>query len=66
MGGLYGGKQACFEEISPPYKILVKLESVHMRSKPAHFAKISIDFAYISPRWDENFAYEHSQASHPG
>ena len=48
------------------YKIPLKLKSVHMRSKPAYLAEISVHFANISPSQDENFEYEHSQASPPG
>ena len=50
----------------PHYKIPLKLKSVHMRSKPAHLAKISVHFANISPSYDENCEYEHSQASQSG
>ena len=32
-----------------------------MRSEPAHLGGISLDFAGISPRSDENFPYEHAQ-----
>ena len=32
-----------------------------MRSEPARLGGISLDFAGISPRWDENFPYEHTQ-----
>ena len=32
-----------------------------MRSEPAHLGEISLDFAEIPPRWDENFPYEHAQ-----
>ena len=31
-----------------------------MRSEPA-LGGISLDFAGIPPRWDENFPYEHAQ-----
>ena len=27
---------------------------------------ISLDFAGIPPRWDENFQYEHGQVGQPG
>ena len=37
-----------------------------MRIKPNRLSQISVNFADISPRWNENFAYEHAQASHPG
>ena len=47
------------------YKIPLILKPVHMRSKPAHLAEISVHFANISPSQDENFQYEHSQASQP-
>ena len=32
-----------------------------MRSEPARLGGISLDFARIPPRWDENFPYEHAQ-----
>ena len=31
-----------------------------MRSEPARLGGISLDFAGIQPRGDENFAYEHA------
>ena len=31
-----------------------------MITEPARFAEISVDLGEISPRWDENFSYEHS------
>ena len=37
-----------------------------MRSEPAHLGRISLYFAGISPRWDENFPYEHTQVGKPG
>ena len=37
-----------------------------MRSEPARLGGISLDFAGISPRWDEHFPYEHSQVDQPG
>ena len=37
-----------------------------MRSKPAHLVEISLDFADIPPRRDENFPYEHAQVGQPG
>ena len=37
-----------------------------MRSEPARLGGISLDFAWISPRWDENLSYEHVQVSQPG
>ena len=30
-----------------------------MRSEPARLGGISPDFGGISPRWNENFSYEH-------
>ena len=32
-----------------------------MRSEPARIGGISLDFAGMPPRWDENFPYESSQ-----
>ena len=32
-----------------------------MRSEPARLGGVSLDFAGIPPRWDENFPYEHAQ-----
>ena len=32
-----------------------------MRNEPAHLGAISLDFAGIPPRWDENLTYEHAQ-----
>ena len=32
-----------------------------MRIEPARLGGISLDFAGIPPRWDENFPYEHGQ-----
>ena len=32
-----------------------------MRSEPARPGEISLDFAEISPRRDEDFQYEHAQ-----
>ena len=40
-----------------------------MRSEPAWLGGISLDFAGIPLRWDENFPYEQVQAGqvgHPG
>ena len=37
-----------------------------MRSEPDHLREISLDFAEISPRPDENFRYEHAQEGQPG
>ena len=37
-----------------------------MRSKPSHLGGISLDFAGIPPRWDENLSYEHEPARHSG
>ena len=36
-----------------------------MRSEPARLSGISLDFAGIPPRWDENFPYEHAQVGQP-
>ena len=36
-----------------------------MRSEPVHLGGISLDFADIPPRWDENFWYEHTQVDRP-
>ena len=36
-----------------------------MRSEPACLGGISLDFAGIPPRWDENFPYEHEQVGQP-
>ena len=36
-----------------------------MRSEPARLDGISIDFAEIPPRWDENLPYEHAQVGQP-
>ena len=37
-----------------------------MRSEPARLGGILFDFARISPRWDENFPYEHAEVGQPG
>ena len=37
-----------------------------MRSEPARLGGISLDFAGIPPRWDENLPYEHAQVGQPG
>ena len=37
-----------------------------MRSEPARLGEISLDFAEIPPRRDENFPYEHMQEEQPG
>ena len=37
-----------------------------MGSEPACLGGISLDFAGIPTRYDENFAYEHAQVSQPG
>ena len=37
-----------------------------MRSEPAHLDGISVDFAGIPPRRDENFPYEHAEVGQPG
>ena len=37
-----------------------------MRSEPARLGGISLDFAGISPNWDENFPYKHAQVGQPG
>ena len=36
-----------------------------MRSGPAHLGGISLDFAGIPPRWDEDFPYEQAQVGQP-
>ena len=36
-----------------------------MRSEPAHLGKISVDFAEILPRRDENPPSGHAQVGHP-
>ena len=35
-----------------------------MRSEPARLCGISLDFARIPPRWDEDLSYEHVQVGH--
>ena len=37
-----------------------------MRSEPARLGDISLDFAEIPPRRDENFPYEHVQVEQLG
>ena len=37
-----------------------------MRNEPAHLGGISLDFAKIPPRWDENSPYENAQVGQPG
>ena len=37
-----------------------------MRSEPARVSGISLDFAGIPPKRDENFSYEHAQVGQPG
>ena len=37
-----------------------------MRSQPARLGEISLGFADISPRRDENFPCEHAQVGQPG
>ena len=37
-----------------------------MRSEPTCLGGISLDFAGIPPKWDENFPYEQAQVGHPG
>ena len=37
-----------------------------MRSEPARLGGISLDFAGMPIRQDENFPYEHAQVSRPG
>ena len=37
-----------------------------MRSEPDHLGGISLDFAWIPPRWYENLSYEHVQVGQPG
>ena len=37
-----------------------------MSSEPAGLGGISLDFAGIPPRPDENFPYEHAQVGQPG
>ena len=37
-----------------------------MRSEPACLGGISLDFAGIPPRWDENLSDEHVQVDQPG
>ena len=36
-----------------------------MRREPARLAEISLDFAGIPPRWDENLSYEHVHVGQP-
>ena len=35
-------------------------------SEPSRLGEISLDFAEIQPRWDENFPYEYAQVDQPG
>ena len=37
-----------------------------MRSEPARQKEVSLDFAEIQPRRDENFPYELAQVGQPG
>ena len=37
-----------------------------MKSEPARLDEISLDFAEIQPRRDENFLNEHVQVGRPG
>ena len=37
-----------------------------MRSEPARLGEISLDFAEIPPRRDENFPHEHAQVGQSG
>ena len=37
-----------------------------MGSEPRRLGGISLDFAGIPPRWDENSSYEHAQVGQPG
>ena len=37
-----------------------------MSSEPTRLGGISLDFAGIPPRGDENFPYEHAQVGQPG
>ena len=37
-----------------------------MRSEPTRLGGISLDFAEMPTRWDENFPYEHAQVGQPG
>ena len=37
-----------------------------MRSEPARLGGISVDFARIPLRWDEDFPYEYAQVGQPG
>ena len=39
---------------------------LHMRSEPARLGEISLHFAEIPPRRDENFPYQHAQVGQPG
>ena len=36
-----------------------------MRSEPVRLGGISLDFAGIQQRWDENLSYEHVQVGQP-
>ena len=36
-----------------------------MRSEPARLGGISLGFAGILPRWDQNLSYEHVQVGQP-
>ena len=37
-----------------------------MGSETARLGGISLDFAGIPPKWDENLSYEHVQVGHSG
>ena len=37
-----------------------------MRSEPSRLGVISLDFAGIPPRQNENFPYKHAQVGQPG
>ena len=61
LGGL-----ACLSEISPSLRNSYKNVMCSYESEPARLDGISLDFAGIPPRRDENFPYEHAQVGQPG
>ena len=60
------GGLARLGDISPSLRNFYKNIMLHMRSEPARLGEISLHFAEIPPRRDENFPYQHAQVGQPG
>ena len=48
------------------YSNFIQVLCFHMRSEPVRLGAISLNFAKIQLRWDENVQHKHGQMGQPG